>query len=482
MVFSSIIFLFLFLPATLLLYFGAGRKLRNTVLLGVSLLFYAWGEGGYVLLMIGSIAMNYLFGIIIAGAATAWRKKVFLSLIVVLDLAPLLYFKYSYFALDNIGKFLSLLHVDHSFTPVPVHLPLGISFFTFHTLSYVIDVYRGIVTPQKNPLDMGLYIALFPQFIAGPIVRYHDLAKQLLQRSVRLADFSLGVERFVFGLGKKVLLANPMGAMADRIFALGIDQLSTVTAWLGIVCYTLQIYFDFSGYSDMAIGLARMFGFRFLENFNYPYISRSIREFWRRWHISLSNWFRDYLYIPLGGNRKGAVRTGLNLLLVFLLCGFWHGASWNFVIWGLVYGLFLVLERGRVGTWLDRLPAAVQHLYVIMVVTNAWVFFRAETLGQALRYLGVMYGLAGAGTIYPEVYINLDLEFYCALALALVLSIPVYPVLSRALQHLDNLAAARHALAVAVPAVKLSFLALVLLFATMNLATGAYNPFIYFRF
>ena len=432
--------------------------------------------------MMASICLNYLFGLLIAGAATTTRKKVFLGLVVVFNLLPLFYFKYSFFVLENGIRLLGLLHVDHSLAAVPTHLPIGISFFTFQALSYVIDVYRGICPPQRNPLNMGLFIALFPQLIAGPIVRYHDIAKQLVKRSVRMEDFSCGVERFVYGLGKKVLLANPMGAMADQIFALGIDQLSTTTAWLGILCYTLQIYFDFSGYSDMAIGLGRMFGFRFLENFNYPYISRSIREFWRRWHISLSNWFRDYLYIPLGGNRKGPVRTGLNLVTVFLLCGFWHGASWNFIIWGLCHGLFLVLERGRVGAWLDRMPAWTQHGYVILVVINAWVFFRAETLVYALQYLGVMYGIHGAGTMYPYVYISLDAEFYATLFLAVVLSAPVFPGLSRHLQHLDNLAYARHSTAVAVPATKLCFLGLVLLFSAMNLATGAYNPFIYFRF
>jgi alginate O-acetyltransferase complex protein AlgI len=482
MVFSSIIFLFLFLPATLLLNLVAGPRLRNTVLLVLSLVFYAWGEGIYVLMMLGSITLNYLFGLLIGWARTAEGRKALLALAVVLNLLPLFYFKYTVFVLENAARFLALLHVDHALNLDPIHLPIGISFFTFQALSYIVDVYRKTVTPQKNILDMGLFIALFPQLIAGPIVRYHDIARELKKRSVSVENFAAGAERFVHGLGKKVLLANPMGAMADQIFSLQIGELSSPAAWLGVICYSLQIYFDFSGYSDMAIGLGRMFGFHFLENFNYPYISRSIREFWRRWHISLSNWFRDYLYIPLGGNRKGPFRTGLNLVLVFFLCGFWHGASWNFILWGLCHGVFLVMERGRAGRWLSNRPALVQHLYTLLVVGNAWVFFRAETLEYALRYLGVMYGIDAAPAMYPLVAINLDAEFYLTLALSLLIAVPVYPALEQHLQRIRDTAAAGKGLAAAGPLARLGLLGLLLLFSSMNLATGAYNPFIYFRF
>lgn len=483
MVFSSIIFLFLFLPVTLVLNLvAAGHRLRNTVLLAVSLIFYAWGEGFYVLMMLGSITLNYLFGLLIGRARTVRGQKSLLALAVALNLLPLFYFKYTLFVLENVAKVFALLHIDHALPLDPIHLPIGISFFTFQALSYVVDVYRKTVAPQKNILDMGLFIALFPQLIAGPIVRYHDIARELKKRSVSVENFASGAERFVHGLGKKVLLANPMGAMADQIFSLQIGELSTPAAWLGIICYSLQIYFDFSGYSDMAIGLGRMFGFHFLENFNYPYISRSIREFWRRWHISLSNWFRDYLYIPLGGNRKGPGRTGVNLLIVFSLCGFWHGASWNFILWGLWHGFFLVLERGRIGRWLGRTPALVQHLYTLLVVANAWVFFRAETLEQALSYLGVMYGVHGAPVLYPLVAINLDAEFYTTLALGLLIATPVYPALEQYLRRERGASAAGHGLAVAEPLTRLGLLGLLLLFASMNLATGAYNPFIYFRF
>ncbi len=482
MVFSSIIFLFLFLPVTLLLHCVAGRKLRNTVLLFLSLVFYAWGEGAYVLLMLCSILLNYVFGLLIARACTPGGKKNVLALGVVLNLLPLFYFKYSGFVLENVVNMLAVLGIENSIVPHHQHLPIGISFFTFQALSYVVDVYRGMVAPQKNILNIGLYIALFPQLIAGPIVRYHDIAKQLVKRTVTLEKFSGGAERFVFGLGKKVLLANPMGAMADQIFSLDPSQLSTSTAWLGITCYTLQIYFDFSGYSDMAIGLGRMFGFRFLENFNYPYISRSIREFWRRWHISLSNWFRDYLYIPLGGNRKGSARTGINLLIVFLLCGFWHGASWNFILWGLCHGLFLVLERGRLGYFLAKLHPSLQHIYVLLVVLNAWVFFRAETLTYALQYIGVMYGISSADSMYAMVYIGLDLEFYTVLILALLLATPVYPHFAKMAGQVDTQSVSSKFLLSSAPFAKCLVLGFLLIFSAMNLATGAYNPFIYFRF
>lgn len=481
MVFSSVIFLFLFLPLTLALNLVAPRRLRNTVLLAVSLLFYAWGEGTYVLLMLGCITLNYLSGLLIARAEGERGRNLLMALVVVLNLLPLVYFKYAHFLLANVSRLFAFLHLDLHVSLDPVPLPIGISFFTFHALSYVVDVYRRIVTPQKNLLDMGLYIALFPQLVAGPIVRYHDIAPQLKKRTVSVDDFAVGVERFVFGLGKKVLLANPMGAMADQVFALSAGELSTGAAWLGILCYTLQIYFDFSGYSDMAIGLARMFGFHLLENFNYPYISRSIREFWRRWHISLSNWFRDYLYIPLGGNRKGSLRTGVNLVTVFFLCGFWHGASWNFIIWGLIYGFFLVLERGRLGRWLERSPVLLQRCYTLGVVVNAWVFFRAETLEQALRYLAAMYGLRSAPSIYSLVAVRLDPEFWVTLALALLLVAPLYPALQDRLRQMEG-AAAGPVIAVAAPVVKLCLVGLLLVFASMNLATGAYNPFIYFRF
>ncbi|MGB5708663.1 MAG: MBOAT family O-acyltransferase, partial [Arenicellales bacterium] len=343
MVFSSVLFLFLFLPVVLLLYWVIPNKWRNSFLLIVSLTFYAWGEGLFVGIMLLSIAMNYVFGLAIErGNARAGRLWV--GIAVMANLALLGVFKYANFLVENINTLFSSTGIQ-LITIDQIHLPIGISFFTFQAMSYVIEVHRRVMPAQTNLLNLGLYIALFPQLIAGPIVRYHDIAAQLKTRFVNAGQVAYGIERFVIGLGKKVLIANPMGAVADEIFALPPDSITATVAWTAVACYSLQIYFDFSGYSDMAIGLGRMFGFKFLENFNYPYISQSIQEFWRRWHISLSNWFRDFLYLPLGGNRRGPGRTYFNLLIVFLLCGLWHGASWNFVVWGLLHGSFLVLER-----------------------------------------------------------------------------------------------------------------------------------------
>ncbi|MFZ0133944.1 MAG: MBOAT family O-acyltransferase [Desulfobacterales bacterium] len=304
----------------------------------------------------------------------------------------------------------------------PIHLPIGISFFTFQAMSYVVDVYRRDAAVQLNPLNIGLYIALFPQLIAGPIIRYHDIAAQIVRRRVGLDDFSYGIQRFVAGLGKKVLIANQVAAIADRVFSSPYETLTPGIAWLGVLCYTLQIYFDFSGYSDMAIGLGRMFGFHFLENFNDPYISRSITEFWRRWHISLSRWFRDYLYIPLGGNRGGPLRTYVNLLVVFFLCGLWHGASWNFIIWGLLHGLFLVIERLGFDKALNRSWPPLRNVYVMTVVCSGWVFFRTDSLSAALHYLGAMAGLNPAVPIQQQAFIYIDHHIRLAIAAGILFS------------------------------------------------------------
>lgn len=344
-------------------------------------------------------------------------------------------------------------------------------------MSYLIDVYRKTCPAQKNPIDLGLYIALFPQLIAGPIVRYHDIAKQIRHRRVSVNSFGDGVERFILGLGKKVLLANPLGNMADIIFTLSHGDMTTASAWIGIICYSLQIYYDFSGYSDMAIGLGKMFGFTFLENFNYPYIARSIQDFWRRWHISLSNWFRDYLYIPLGGNRKGSKRTIINLFIVFLLCGFWHGASWNFIIWGLFHGSFLGLERTGFGHFLKKIPRITQHAYTLLIVMTGWVFFRAETMPKALDYLEILAGASPAETMHYSLIYHLDAYFWLTLGLAVTFMLPVYPLFrsyfgklqTQLMQHAGS-------------CIRVSGLWFILVLAISSLATGVYNPFIYFRF
>jgi len=353
MLFSEPVFVFLFLPLLLLGYALTPRAAQNTLLLLASLLFYAWGEGFFVLVMLGSIAFNYLVGLLLeAGRGRRRLRPLALLLGVAGNLALLIVFKYAGFLVTNLNLLLAGLKLPA--LPVPaLHLPIGISFFTFQAMSYVIDVYRDRIPVQKHPLRIALYIALFPQLIAGPIVRYQHIARQLTRRVVTRPGLAEGIRRFILGLGKKMLLANVLAVPVDKIFAIPAHQLTTSVAWLGVVCYALQIYFDFSGYSDMAIGLGRMFGFRFLENFRYPYLARTITDFWRRWHISLSSWFRDYVYIPLGGNRRGPLRTYRNLVIVFLLCGLWHGASWTFVAWGLFHGLFLAIERLGGWAWPD---------------------------------------------------------------------------------------------------------------------------------
>jgi alginate O-acetyltransferase complex protein AlgI len=486
MVFSSSVFLFLFLPAVLLIYFVLPRNIQNLFLLLASLLFYAWGEGLFVAIMFASIVFNYLGGLVIARYRRETIGKIALLLAVIANLALLGSFKYANFLVDNLNFLIDAM----GFTPVnldPVHLPIGISFFTFQAMSYVIDVYRGEAEVQRNPINSALYIALFPQLIAGPIVRYHHIAKQLVSRRVSLDGFTSGVTLFIFGLGKKMLIANPMGEVADQIFAIPAEHLTFGLTWLGLACYTLQIYFDFSGYSDMAIGLGRMFGFRFLINFNYPYIARSIQEFWRRWHISLSRWFRDYLYIPLGGNRCAPSRVYANLLIVFFLVGLWHGASWNFVLWGMVHGGFLILERSGFGAILARGWAVVRHLYVLLVVMLAWVLFRADTLDYAWAFIQGLFGAAsGAGTVF-HVGLYWNRETAIIFAVGVIAATPVLPWLKRRWflappPQLGRALLQSPVLNTVFSVIVISLLLLIVLGAGMHLAAGTHNPFIYFRF
>jgi alginate O-acetyltransferase complex protein AlgI len=361
----------------------------------------------------------------------------------------------------------------------PVHLPIGISFFTFQAMSYIIDIYRGTNPAQRNPVDLALYISLFPQLVAGPIVRYHDIAKQIGNREITAEDFSTGSRRFIAGFAKKMIIANPLGEIADTIFALPASDISPEIAWLGIICYTLQIYFDFSGYSDMAIGLGRMFGFKFLENFNYPYIALSIQEFWRRWHISLSNWFRDYLYIPLGGNRVSNFRVYFNLVTVFVLCGLWHGASWNFLIWGLIHGAFLVIEKLGLGRLLDYAPRFVRHFYVLLVVILAWVFFRVETLPDAVTFLQAMFDLSGNEKMHSDIGVHYNDSVIFAVIIGCLLSTPVLRYLSdKLLVKLRRISGMKLILDASTIACYVS----VFYLAITYLAAGTYNPFIYFRF
>ncbi|HHO76596.1 MAG TPA: MBOAT family protein [Deltaproteobacteria bacterium] len=483
MVFSSIVFLFLFLPATLLVYAAAGARFRNIFLLCASIIFYAWGEQLYVLVMAASILANYTCGVMMVRRSDGRPSRTILAVGVLVNLAVLGFFKYSNFVADNINVLLGLFGMP-AFAAAPVHLPIGISFFTFQAMSYIIDVYRQKVTAQKNIISLGLYISLFPQLIAGPIVRYHDIAEQLARRSMDLNGFAYGVQRFLFGLSKKVLLANPIGAIADQIFSLPASELTAPLAWLGAVCYTLQIYFDFSGYSDMAIGLGRMFGFHFLENFNYPYISRSIREFWRRWHISLSNWLRDYLYVSLGGNRKGYARTYLNLIIVFTLCGLWHGASWTFVLWGLYHGFFLVLERTRIGGMLAGTHKPLQYLWTLFIVIIGWVIFRSETFAYACGYIGAMFGFGQGSAARNPIGIFLDTKAMIEIGFAIALSMPVYPFLARLKAAIVQQLPHKLGSGLNAGAYLVEYLVIVsLVYADIiSLAAGVYNPFIYFRF
>ena len=475
MVFSSAIFIFLFLPLVLTGYYMVPRALRNAYLLGASLIFYAWGEGFLVLLMLASVVLNYVGGQLIDGCLVQRSKRIALALTLAANLSLLGWFKYANFIADNLNVVLGTLGLP-TWGLDSVHLPIGISFFTFQAMSYVVDIYRGDARVQRNPVNSALYIALFPQLIAGPIVRYHHIDQQLRDRSHNIDLFASGVVLFVIGLGKKMLIANPMGEVSDQIFAVPVEGLTVPVSWIGVLTYTLQIYFDFSGYSDMAIGLGKMIGFQLHINFDYPYISRSMREFWRRWHISLSRWFRDYLYIPLGGNRVSQWRMYFNLLVVFFLAGLWHGASWNFVIWGLIHGAFLAGERTFLGRWVSQCWQPLQHVYVLFVVVCAWVFFRAETLDYALAYLGAMFGFgAGDGLLYHAAMYFDSLTALIALS-GIVGSTPIWPLLRRSLSDI------REGWRMAVDMALIGALLLLILGASMHLAAGTHNPFIYFRF
>ena len=466
MVFSSTIFLCVYLPLVLLGYYICPKKGRNLFLLIASLVFYAWGEPKYVFLMIFSILINYVFGRLMdKNRGRQKRMKLMLVLSVVIDLGLLSVFKYTDFIITNINAIFGV-----NFDLLNIALPIGISFYTFQAMSYTIDVYRDDVRVQKNLIDFGMYITMFPQLIAGPIVRYADVQDQLAERSVTTADFSEGVMRFVVGLGKKVLLANQMGAVWSDIYALGGD-VSALMAWTGAIAYTFQIYFDFSGYSDMAIGLGRMFGFKFPENFRYPYQSVSITDFWRRWHITLSTWFKEYLYIPLGGNRRGLARQALNLLIVWSLTGFWHGAGWNFVMWGLYYFVILFIEKLFLLKALDKLPKFFRHVYALLLIIIGWVIFASDDVSVLLPYLGSMFGANGAIG-------GMDVYTLLTKAVLLIICCIASTELPKRL-FLSATGAMNEKAAFTLKSV----LMIALLALSMILLIGdSYNPFLYFRF
>ncbi|MBN8193757.1 MBOAT family protein [Bacillus sp. NTK074B] len=472
MVFSNLVFLYIFLPVVLLLYFIAPKFLKNSVLLVASLLFYAWGEPTYIILMLVSIILNYSFGLFISYSKQDGSRKLLVAFSVISNLAILGFYKYANFFVDNMN---SILDTNYEHQEIP--LPIGISFFTFQAMSYVIDVYRKRVDAQRNFLDLSLYISLFPQLVAGPIVRYKTVAEQIKERLITLSSFSKGIQRFILGLSKKVLIANPLGAIADEIFSLSAGDLTTSVTWIGIIAYTLQIYFDFSGYSDMAIGLGKMFGFDFEENFRYPYISRSVSEFWRRWHISLGNWFKDYVYVPLGGNRVEKWKIYRNLLIVWSLTGFWHGASWTFMIWGFYYGVLISLEKFGLERLLQKAWRPFQHLYVLFIVMIGWVFFRADNFEYSFHYILVMFGLKG--NLYSQQSALYIMDNGIVFLLGIILSMPLFPKFK---EFATALSEKNSFLFVAKETAGSVYYLILLLLCTMYIVNSSYNPFIYFRF
>lgn len=480
MVFSSLVFLLIFLPCVIVIYYIIPKTFRNGFLLFASLLFFSWAGVRYSVLIFLSILVNFIVGRLLIFK----HKKLFLAIGLIFNVGMLVIFKYANFIVANLNEISSFLSIK--LLPQPhIILPIGISFYTFQAMSYLIDVYYGRTQIQQRIDHLGLYISLFPQLIAGPIVRYHEIKDQLLKRVHSIDAFSVGIKRFTIGLGKKVLIANTFALIVDQIFATPIGELDALTAWMGIILYSLQIYFDFSGYSDMALGLGRMFGFRIPENFNFPYISRSISEFWRRWHITLSNWFRDYLYIPIGGNRRGKARTYRNLIIVFIITGFWHGASWTFLIWGLFHGTFLLIEKIGFGKFLKKSWKPFQHIYALLVVLFAWVFFRSENLSYAFDYCKTMLGL----THFESVEIPFILRFYNTKSLIILLVgiLASTPFFEWLINKVTNDPPLRHKrfksiLIETVEYSKIVFLIAILILCVVELAIGTYNPFIYFRF
>lgn len=467
MIFSSLYFLFLYLPLTLLIYYLCPLKQRNAVLLVLNLIFYAWGEPVYLLLMLFTIAVDYAAGLLIGrwkAQEQELRAKIGVAAAAAVNLGLLFFFKYWNFLA---GSFQA---AGLNFMPsLEVSLPIGISFYTFQAMSYPIDVYRGDAKPQKNPVSFAAFVTLFPQLIAGPILKYKDLDGQLSQREYHVERFASGVQVFTVGLCKKVLLANNLGQLWDVYRAAPTELLTTAGAWLGLLAFTFQLYFDFSGYSDMAVGLGRMLGFEFMRNFHYPYLSCSLTEFWRRWHISLGIWFREYLYIPLGGNRVPRLRLFFNLMLVWAATGIWHGASWNFLIWGLYFGLMLIVEKAFLLRWLERLPGLLQHFYALFFVLVSWAVFALEDLGHLALYLAALFGHASGGAADGMFFYYLC-SFGPTLALAAAASTPLATAFWRCLpQRIAQ---------ILLPLLLLAGLSL----STAYLVDGTYNPFLYLKF
>ena len=467
MLFSSQVFLYFFLPITLIVYYLSPKKFRNFILLIASLIFYAWGEPVYILIMLFSTVFDYINGLLIDKFQKKNQHKyakIVLIISVVGNLAILGFFKYSDFLISNINSLFNL-----NLSLLAIALPIGISFYTFQTMSYTIDVYKQNVKAQKNFISFATYVTLFPQLIAGPIVKYRDVSESLENRKENIADFSEGIKRFIIGLFKKVMIANNAGFIWESIHSLPYSEISLSLAWIGAICYSLQIYYDFSAYSDMAIGLGKMFGFHFLENFNYPYIAKSITDFWRRWHISLSSWFKEYVYIPLGGSRKTIARTVINLLIVWFLTGLWHGASWNFVVWGLYFGVLLIIEKFVLKKVLDKMPSFIRHLYTLFFVIISWVIFACPTLEDGLNYISIMFNFNNE-IISPSVSYLISTHF----VLFIIAIIGCTPIFKKIKEKLKN-----NKIFMIIEII----ICLVLFFISLSFLVGStYNPFLYFRF
>ena len=466
MVFSSIIFIFIFLPIVLLAYYTLGNKIKNYILLVSSFIFYAWGGVEYLKILVLSILINYIFGLLIDKSRdNILIKKVILSIGVLINLSFLFYFKYYNFFAESVN---SIFNTNYSIRDIV--LPIGISFFTFQGMSYIIDIYRNDAKVNKNPFAVALYMSFFPNILSGPIVKYKTVGDEVTKRKESIEYFSYGINRFVLGLAKKVIIADVLGAMADNIFNLYYTGIDTPTAWIGALCYTFQIYFDFSGYSDSAIGLGYMFGFKTMENFNYPYISKSITEFWRRWHISLSTWFKEYLYIPLGGNRRGNVY--FNLFVVFLVTGIWHGANWTFILWGLWHGLFILIERAiKNKKWYIKTPNIIKHVVTMLIVILGWVLFRAENIEQGLGFIKTMFGFNNAGVITFEYSYFINKKFIFWMIISIIGSLPF--ISNKLKKYNGN---------VYFEILSTIGIALLFIVSIIFIVNSTYSPFIYFQF
>lgn len=469
MVFNSQTFIFLFLPITLIIYFFVGNRFKNYILLITSLIFYAWASVNHAFLLLIYILINYILGILISNFKNNNRNtsKIILTIGVIINLFILFYYKYFDFSIKVTN------HLFNTNIPLKyIALPLGISFISFQAISYIVDIYRGDAVVNKNPFYVALYMSLFPKVTSGPIIKYKHIDEQIRNRSITIEKFSYGIERFIFGLAKKVIISDILGNMSDDIFSVLNTGIDTPSSWIAIICYTLQIYFDFSGYSDMAIGLANMFGFNFIENFNYPYISKSISEFWRRWHISLSTWFKEYLYIPLGGNRKGSTRTLINLLIVFFATGIWHGASPNFIIWGFWHGLFMVIERLiKDKDWYKKIPNFIKLILTLFIVMLGWVFFRVNSISEAIKFIAIMFGIKQYDYVSFDYRYFLNTKLIVWIIIGAVLSTPLISNIFKKYKNIKGF-----------ELVKTILIGILFIISIIFIVNSTYSPFIYFQF